>query len=66
MLSNIKLIMRMSCSREKLYVRTKVSYQEGEAHFLLVSSCFTMTTPISSHVKDKNNIFTAHGEEYDF
>ena len=65
MLSNIKLIMRMSCSREKLYVRTKVSYQEGESHFLLVN-CFTMTTPISSHVKDNNNIFTAHCEEYDF
>ena len=26
----------------------------------------TMATPISSHVKDKNSIFTAHDENYDF
>ena len=26
----------------------------------------TMATPISSHVKDKNNIFTAHGEDIIF
>ena len=26
----------------------------------------TMATPISSHVKDKNSIFTAHGEDVIF
>ena len=26
----------------------------------------TMTTPISSHVKDKNDIFTVHGEDMIF
>ena len=26
----------------------------------------TMTTPISSYVKDKNDMFTAHGEDMNF
>ena len=26
----------------------------------------TMTTPLFSHAKDKNDMFTARGEKYDF
>ena len=59
---NVNVVEKNYAQRHK--ISAKVSYSEGEALFLLANRVsYTMTTPISSHVKDKDDMFTASGKD---
>ena len=52
---------------EKNYIKTqKYLTMKRKLAFYWLIVLVTMTTPISSHVKDKNDMFTARGEDMIF
>ena len=52
---------------EKNYIKAqKYLTMKRKLAFYWLIVLFTMTTPISSHVKDKNDMFTARGEDMIF
>ena len=59
-IKNVNVVEKNYLKAQKyLTVKRKLSF-----YWLIVF--VTMTTPIFSHVKDKNNKFTAHGEDMIF
>ena len=68
MLCNMKQDMKINANVvEKNYIKAqKYLKMKRKLVFYWVIVLVTMTTPISSHVKDKNDMFTACGEDMIF